>query len=162
MPARIAARQLALAAVTLGAGAATGAFAVTCTVPSASHPTVGAAVRDADCTLVQLAAGTFPENVAIARDLALSGTGSTWTAIEGYLTVSGAGVDLAVDALRVDGTAPGVAGCWAEVLLASGGGKLTAGADLSVLNTAVGGAACRIFDDGFESGGVLAWSGHVP
>lgn len=144
------------------APAVTAATAATCNVPSAAHPTVGAAVRDTACTLVQIAAGAFPENVAIARDLAVAGAGAASTFLEGYLVVSGAGVDVTLDALLVDGSAAGVAGCWGELLSASGGAHLVSGADVRVLQSGSGGAVCRLFVDGFESGGTRAWSASVP
>jgi len=140
----------------------TAATASSCSVPSASYPTLGAAVRDGGCTLVQVAAGTFPENVAIARDLAIQGAGSGASVVQGYLAVAGAGVEVALDALLVDGTAAEVAGCWGEVLRASAGATIASGADLRVVNTAAGGTVCRLFADGFESGGVLAWSASAP
>jgi hypothetical protein len=139
-------------------GLATVAHAVPCAVPSASYPTIGAAVRDGACTLVQLAAGSFPENVVITRDLALAGAGAAATSLHGSFIVSGTGNEVILEALTVDGTAVGVAGCWREVLSATGGATIAAGADLRVLNTAAGGTACRLFADGFESGGTSAWS----
>lgn len=142
--------------------AAAAAEAAVCSVPSPSHPTLGAAVRDAGCTLVQAAAGAFPENVAIARDLALQGAGSGASVVQGFFVASGAGVEVTLAEILVDGTAAGVAGCWGEILLASDGATLDSGADLRVVNTAAGGAVCRLFADGFESGGVLAWSASVP
>ena len=155
-----AARWRAVAAtLALAAGPAAGA---TCSVPSTSHPTLGAATRDADCTLVQLAAGSFPENVTIARDLAVAGAGSAASFLQGQLAVSGAGNDVTLSGLLLDGTAAGVAGCWSEVLSSTGGATITSGADLRVLNTAAGGTACRLFADGFESGGTLAWSLRAP
>jgi hypothetical protein len=36
------------------------------------------------------------------------------------------------------------------------------GPDVVVLQTTSGGGLCRIFADGFESGGVLAWSAQAP
>lgn len=138
------------------------ASADVCSVPSASYPTLGAAVRTAACTSVTVATGSFPENVAIARDLAIQGAGSAATLLQGHFFVSGAGSDVTLNGLLVDGTAAGVAGCWPEILKASGGATLTSGADVKVLQTAVGGTACRLFADGFESGGTLAWSLRVP
>lgn len=149
----------ALAVALLAAGAAR---AATCNVPTTAHPTLGAAVRDGACTLVQLAAGSLPENVEVARDLAIQGAGSAATTLQGYLFVSGAGNDVTLNALLVDGTAAGVAGCWSEVLSVLGGATLTSGADVKVLNSAVLSSGCRLFADGFESGGLLAWSLHSP
>ena len=138
------------------------ALAVPCAVPSASFPTLSAAVRDVGCTLVQVAGGTLAENVSIARDVTIQGAGSAATFVQGSFLVTGAGNDVTLDALRVDGTAAGVAGCWPEILKASGGATITAGTELRVLNTATGGTACRLFADGFESGGTLAWSLRLP
>jgi len=147
-----------LAALVLPLLAAAGAHSATCNVPTATHPTLAAAARDAGCTLVQLAAGSFPENVTLERDLAIAGAGSAATTLQGYFFVAGAGHDVTLDGLLVDGTAAGVAGCWTEILAAEGGATLTSGADVKVLQTATGGTACRLFADGFESGGVLTWS----
>ena len=142
--------------------AATAGHAATCNVPTASYPTLGAAARDGTCTLVALAAGSFLENVALARDLAVQGAGSAATFVQGSFVVTGAGNDVTLDALLLDGTAAGVAGCWSELLTATGGATISSGADLRVLNTATGGTACRLFADGFESGGTLAWSLRLP
>lgn len=49
-----------------------------------------------------------------------------------------------------------------EALSVLSGATLASGADVKVLQTGVGGTACRLFADGFESGGILAWSLHVP
>jgi hypothetical protein len=132
-----------------------------CSVPSVNYPTIGAAVRAVACTTVTISAGTFPENVEIARDLAVQGAGSAATFVQGRFVVSGAGVDVTLNALQVDGTTAGVAGCGSEILAVSGGAILTSGSDLRVLQAA-GGGACRLFVDGFESGGTLAWSAQVP
>ena len=59
--------------------------------------------------------------------------------------------------------AAGVAGCWGEILKASGGATITSGADVRVLNTAAGGGlGCRLFTDALESGGTLACSVRIP
>jgi len=147
-------------AVLFAAGAAR---ADTCNVPTFTHPTLGAAARDVGCTLVQLATGSFPENVEITRGLAIQGAGSAATLFQGYFLVSGAGNDVILNGLLVDGTAAGVAGCWGEILKATGGATITSSADVRVVNTAAGGGVgCRLFADGFESGGTLAWSVRVP
>ena len=135
---------------------------IVCNVPSPSYPTLGAAARDAGCTTLQAAAGTFAENVALARDLVVQGAGSAATTVQGYLFASGAGNDVTLSGLLLDGAAAGVAGCWPEILKASGGATITSGADLRVVNTAVLSSGCRLFADGFESGGTLAWSVRMP
>lgn len=147
---------------TLCAGVPPPVSAGTCDVPSTPHPTVGAALRDGSCTTIQLAAGSLSENVRVERDVVLQGAGAGTSFLEGYLLVTGATAEVTLAALTVDGTAPGVAGCWRELLSVSGGAEVAPGPDVVVLQTSTGGAACRLFADGFESGGVLAWSGHVP
>ena len=163
MPGRLHATTIGLALATMLAVAAVPTFAATCSVPTTAYPTLGAAVRDGTCTLIQVAAGGFSENVAITRDVTLQGAGSAATTLQGYLFASGAGNDVTLSGLLLDGTAAGVAGCWGEILKASGGATITSGADLRVLNTAAGGGlGCRLFADAFESGGTLAWSLRVP
>jgi hypothetical protein len=61
----------ALAAVlTLGGGTAQ---AATCSVPSLAYPTIQAAVNDSSCNPINVAPGTYVENVAINRSLTLNG-----------------------------------------------------------------------------------------
>jgi hypothetical protein len=131
-------------------------------VPTPSYPTIGAAVRDGACTLVQVAAGDFPENVTIARDVAIQGAGSGATSIQGRFAVSGAGTDVSVNSLEIDGTAAGVAGCWAEMLKSTEGATVTSASDVRVRQSSAAGGACRLFVDGFEFGGALGWSSSVP
>ncbi len=102
------------------------------------------------------------ESVAVQRDAALQGAGSAVSAVDGFVAAAGATTDLTLAALTVDGTAPGVAGCWREALSLTSGARVATAPDVVVLQTPTGGAACRLFADGFESGGVLAWSGHKP
>lgn len=142
--------------------AAAAAHAATCNVPTTSYPTIGAAARNGTCTLVVVAAGSYPEHVEIARDVAIQGAGSSLTFLQGRLWVAGAGNDATITALTVEGSAAAVAGCWTEMLAATGGATLTSGSDLRVLNSAIPASACRIFIDGFESGGTLAWSVSLP
>jgi hypothetical protein len=149
----------ALGSALAAAGTAWGAV---CPVPSAGHPTIDAAVRDPVCTTAQLAAGTFAESVEIARDLALAGAGSAASVVAGPVRVTGSSSDVTISALRVDTTGAGVAGCWPRALEATSGAELAAGPDVEVLHTATGGGPCRLFKDGFESGGTLAWSDTVP
>jgi hypothetical protein len=154
--------RLATLAAALGAALAPPAGAAICAVPAPSHPTIGAALRDGTCTTVELAAGSYPENVTVERDVVLQGAGSGATSLEGYLAITGATADVTLAALTIDGTAAGVAGCWREVLSVAGGAEVATGPDVVVLQSTAGGTACRLFADGFESGGVLAWSAHVP
>ena len=138
------------------------AWGAVCPVPSAGHPTIGSAVRDPACTTVQVAAGTFAESAEIGRDLELAGAGSAATVVAGRLLVTGATSDVTISGLSVDTTGAGVAGCWPRALEALAGAEIAAGPDVEVLHTATGGLSCRLFADGFESAGTLAWSATVP
>ena len=59
------------------------AFAVSCSVPSASYPTIQSAVDDTDCTEIDIAAGTYTETVTIKRDLTMRGAGDQLTILDG-------------------------------------------------------------------------------
>jgi hypothetical protein len=149
----------ALGSALVVAGAA---WSAVCPVPSAGHPTIDSAVRDPICTTAQLAAGSFAESVAIDRDFALVGAGPAASVVAGPVRVTGSSSDVTISALRVDTTGTGVAGCWPRALEAVAGAELAAGPDVEVLHTAMGSGLCRLFTDGFESGGTLAWSATVP
>ncbi len=151
--------RLAAALILLGGKIAA---ASTCPVPDPVHPNLAAAVRDLSCTTIQLAAGTYPENLVVARDVVLAGAGAGATVVAGAIEVSGATTDVALDGLALDGTGVGVAGCWQSLLAATGGARLQTAADLLVTNSGIANGACRIFADGFESAGVLAWSAASP
>ncbi len=51
--------------------------AAVCSVPSGSYPTIQSAVNDPGCTTINVAPGTYAENVMINRQLTLSGAGNT-------------------------------------------------------------------------------------
>lgn len=138
------------------------AAAAPCPVPTIAHPTLGAAVRDVACTTIQLAAGTFAENVVLARDLAIEGAGSGFSILTGAIEVSGAASDVTLARLALDGAAAAVAGCWPSLLRATGGARLEASDDVSVTNSGSSSGVCRLFVDGFESAGMLAWSDRAP
>lgn len=138
------------------------ALPATCPVPAAGHPTIGAALRDAACTSIQLAAGSYAENVEVNRDVTIAGSGSALSTLEGALAVSGSATDLTLSALAVEGVSAGVAGCWPSLLVATGGARVVATDDVVVANSGIANGACRIFTDGFESGGTLAWSASSP
>lgn len=136
-----------------------GAGAAVCTVPSGTHPTIQAAVDDAGCTEVTLAAQTFFESVSVDRSLAISGASTATTIVEGRFEVTGAATAIALSEMTIDAAAPSVAGCFREALDVSGGAQLTGNA-LVVVNR--DGDACLIFGDGFESGSTSAWSSATP
>jgi hypothetical protein len=133
-------------------------FADVCSVPSVAHPSIQAAVDDAACTEVVLAAQVFSESVAVSRSLVLRGDSSATTKIAGQVTVTGDATEVTLQDLQVDG-----GGCFPVALDVSGGAQVTSQQDVVVTNAA--GEECPIFLDGFESGNTSAWSntvGEVP
>jgi len=142
--------------VLLGAGAT---WAAECQVPSAPHPTLQSAVTDLTCTEIVLASQIFRESVTLSRDLTLSGTSSSATIIEGQVVVEGGTTQVAINDLKVDGSAPSVSGCFSEALVAQGGAQISAN-NVMVLNGGTDG--CVFFGDGFESGDTSAWSSTTP
>jgi hypothetical protein len=72
-----------LAMLTLLVGPVRPALAAGCTVPSGSYPTIQDAVNDPNCDPISVAAGTYNENVAIARSLTLQGAGAASTIVNG-------------------------------------------------------------------------------
>lgn len=137
----------------------TPAPAAVCNVPSGSHPTIQDAVDDLACTEVVIATGTFVESVVVDRSLEITGASSSTTIVEGRLAVTGTGVHLALDSLKIDASAPSVAGCYPEAVDVGGGASVTSN-DLVAVNG--DGDACLLFGDGFESGNTTAWGNTVP
>jgi hypothetical protein len=131
------------------------AFADVCSVPSVPHPTVQAAVDDAACTEIVLAAQVLAESVAVSRSLLLRGDSSATTVILGQVTVTGDTTEVTLQDLQVDG-----GGCFSVALDVGGGAQVTSQQDVVVTNAA--GEECPIFLDGFESGDTSAWSNTVP
>lgn len=66
-------RKSSLLIALLVAAAAASAGAATCSVPSTGYPTIQSAVDDSTCTAVNVAAGTYLENVSINRAVVLNG-----------------------------------------------------------------------------------------
>lgn len=136
--------------------------AAVCPVPSTSYPTLASAIAAPDCDTVQAGPGTYRENLTAARDLTLSGAGSALSILAGVLAVSGAATNVTLAGLAIDGTAGGVAGCWPSVLFTTDGARLDSTSDVLATNSGIASGACRLFADGFESGGTLAWSARQP
>lgn len=135
--------------VVLGVWSAAGPCpAATCPVPSASHPTIQAAIDDIGCTDIDIAAGTYAEAPAIARTVTLQGAGSTQTSVTGGVVVSAGSVVLTGMHLSAPGTA-----------LRSSSGAEVSGFDLEVIS---GIDSALLFSDGFETGDTGAWSGTAP
>lgn len=126
-----------------------------CSVPSVAHASIQAAVDDAACTEIVLAAQVFSESVAVSRSLVLRGDSSATTVIKGRVTVTGDTTEAALQNLQVDG-----GGCFSVALDVGGGAQVTSQQDVVVINAA--GGECPIFLDGFESGNTSAWSSTSP
>ncbi|NOZ51342.1 MAG: hypothetical protein GXP37_15060 [Chloroflexi bacterium] len=81
--------SLAVAGLAQGASQASGPV---CTVDGSGHggdyTTIGAAVADANCQTIHVAAGVYTENITIDRDLALQGAGADNTVIDGNGSVT--------------------------------------------------------------------------
>lgn len=135
------------------------AFAAVCNVPSAPHPMIQDAVDDISCTEIVLGAQIFEESVTIHRSLEVRGASSTTTIIEGRVVVEGAPTQVTLRDLTVDGSAPSVAGCFIEALVAEGGALLRANAVIVVNGD---GEACLLFRDGFETGDTSVWGSVTP
>jgi hypothetical protein len=125
-----------------------------CSVPTLAHPSVQAAVDDAACTEIVLAAQEYVGSVGVSRSLLLRGASSATTTILGQVTVTGASTEITLQDLKVDG-----GGCFTLSLDVSGGAQVTSGPDVVVANAE--GGACPIFTDGFELGATVAWAATV-
>lgn len=128
-----------------------------CNVPSIDYATVAAALADPSCDSIEVGVGSFEENLAIVRDVAIVGAGSGETTISGWVRVLGAATDAALNGLRVDAT-----GATAELCVASGldarAGARVGGLDLVVVGEPTPAADCALFADGFETGDTSVWS----
>jgi len=121
------------------------AGADTCAVPSPAYPSIQSAVDAPSCSQIDVAAGTYPEQVVIGRSLELAGAGSTESFVLGGVEV-GAGTVM-VTGLSLSG--PG------EALRAHSGAEVS-GFDLEVVSGALD---PPLFADGFEDGTTGAWDG---
>ena len=142
-------RPLLLAGLGMAALAvATTGSATVCAVPSASHPTVQAAISDLGCSEIVLAAQTFVESPVIGRSLTLRGSGSDQSFIQGRLEVSAGTVSLEGLHLAAAGGA-----------LSVHSGAEVSGFDLVALE---GDLVALLFADGFETGDLSRWSASTP
>lgn len=147
--------ELVLALVALAPGNAS--FAQICLVPSGTG-SIQEAVDDPSCLEIFLATGAFSESVAISRSLILAGDPAAGSVIAGGLLVSGPGVEVELQELRIESSCP------QGTLVVASGARVDGMALESIRDS---GLSCppfstEIFADGFESGSTSAWSGTVP
>lgn len=133
--------------------------AIPCQVPS-THATLGAAIADLTCTEITLSPQTFVEgSLQIARDLTIQGSSSSGTTIQGRLDVRGSGTQVSLVGLTLDASSPSVAACVGEALRVDGAQVVTVDVIARAsASTSPAGAYCHLFSDGFETGGLAAWS----
>jgi len=122
--------------------------AATCSVPSAPHPTIQAAIDDTGCDPIIVAAGTYAEVLTISRSVAVQGAGSGQSFVQG-------GVDVSAGAVSLTGLHLLAAG---DALHAHSGAEVS-GFDLVADDGLVD---VPFFADGFEDGTTGAWSATVP
>jgi len=146
------------AAVLVAGFAATAAPAAagpTCTVPG-SHGTFAAALADAGCSVILLAAGDHAASLTIDRDVTITGAGAGTRLLgapgDPVLTIGGS-ADVHLESLRM--IADTAAGTGAAFVKPAGSTVGMSDVAVSTFNSS------SIFADGFESGTVDAWSGST-
>jgi|GEM_PF-7008293 len=81
-------------------------LAILCSPPSASHPTLQQAVDDPVCTIIELAAQAYPEQIAISRSLTLTGTGPLTSTVDGPILVQGPSTQVAMASIGIRNGCP--------------------------------------------------------
>jgi hypothetical protein len=120
-------------------------LAILCSPPSASHPTLQQAVDDPVCTIIELAAQAYPEQIAISRNLTLTGTGPLTSTVDGPILIQGPSIEVAMASIGIRNGCP------------QPGLRVRSGALVSPVNVRVSTAAIEcppppdlIFTDRFE------------
>ncbi len=81
-------------------------LAILCSPPSASHPTLQQAVDDPVCTIIELAAQAYPEQIAINRSLTLTGTGPLTSTVDGPILIQGPSIQVAMASIGIRNGCP--------------------------------------------------------
>lgn len=81
-------------------------LALVCSPPSASHPTLQQAVDDPVCTIIELAAQTYPEQIEISRSLTLNGTGPLSSTVDGPILIQGSSVQVDMASMGIRNGCP--------------------------------------------------------
>lgn len=132
------------------AAAAEPAVAQICNVP-AQRSSIQAAAKDPACAVVNVAAGTYPESVVVARSVWINGADSATTIIRGRIVLRGAATVLDLTHLGVDARG-GATGCYAYAVPAATAGATYRPSSVAVFNGAGAVAPCPLFTDGFDYG----------
>lgn len=131
------------------------ALAGVCTVPG-THASIQAAIDDAGCMAIELAAQTYDESIHVSRPLTLAGPSAGGAFIEGLVQVVGGGSAVSLVDLTIRN------GCPLGTLRVVGGARVT-GTNLQIERSkALPCAPSLLFEDGFESGDTSAWSTTAP
>src|SRR5262249_43549521 len=72
-----------------------------CPVPNSAYPNIQAAVNDVTCDTINVAAGTYFENVVINRDVTIRGEGQESTIVDGG--GNGGGFEIGSDTVTIKG-----------------------------------------------------------
>jgi hypothetical protein len=145
--AALAASQAFLPSAQAGAGP--------CRVPSTGYLTIQAAVNDATCATINVAAGTYTECVTIARNVTIHGAGQGSTVVDGgrngtVVTIA-FGATVTIRGVTIQRGAPSSTPCGGN---ANGGGISNAGT-LTVENSIISGNNAEIRGGGIASRGSL-------
>lgn len=81
-------------------------LAILCSPPSASHPTLQQAVDDPVCTIIELAAQAYPEQIQISRSLTLTGTGPLSSTVDGPILIQGPSIQVAMASIGIRNGCP--------------------------------------------------------
>ena len=128
-------------------------FAVDCTVPDGSYPTVQSAINDVTCTTINLSDQSYPESILIYRSVTIAGPPGL-ADIAGFVKVQGGSTVVQMNNVMVQN------GCQPLAFEVMTGSQFDS-TRLEVIYQA--GDPCpelevTLFADGFESGNTSAWS----
>src|SRR5205807_5802270 len=121
--------------------------AAPCEVPSSDYPTIQAAVNDATCAAINVAAGTFTEHVVINRDVTIRGEDQATTIVDG--SASGTVFTITSGTVRIKNVT-----IQNGLLLGSGGG-INNGGILTVRNSTISGNTAFRDGGGIDNGGTV-------
>ena len=138
------------------------AWGAICPVPTLAHPTITSALRDLGCDTVEVGAGTFPENLEIARDAVVQGAGPSDDARglrAGHRRRQRGAAREPAGRRHRRRASPAASTISSKLVTAAASKRSPASRSCTRQPVAL---SCRIFSDGFESGGANAWSARVP